>query len=79
MIYHGFYNEQVSWIGDAVKEGIHFLNGRFPLYAGIFIPNFKSPAELEEGIKLALANGASGISFFGKIDEGVLAVLKKVG
>ena len=79
MIYHGFYNEQVSWIGDAVKEGIHFLNGRFPLYAGIFIPNFKSSAELEEGIKLALANGASGISFFGKIDEGVLEVLKRLG
>ncbi len=78
MIYHGFYNEQVSWIGDAVKEGIHFLNERFPLYAGLFIPNFKSPEELETGIKLALENGASGISLFGKIDDGVLKTLKKI-
>lgn len=77
MIYHGFYNEKVSWIGDAVEEGIHFLNGRFPLYAGLFIPNFKSTEELEQGIKLALAKGASGISFFGKIDENVLSTLKK--
>jgi hypothetical protein len=77
MIYHGFYKEQVNWIGDAVKEGIHFLCGRFPLYAGLFLPNFKSPLELEEGIKLAMDNGASGVSLFGKIDDSVLEVLKK--
>jgi len=77
MIYHGFYGEQISWIGDAVEEGIHFLNGRFPLYAGLFLPNFKTPQELEQGIKTAMANGASGISFFGRIDESVLNTLKK--
>lgn len=77
MIYHGFYREQVSWIGDAVEEGIHFLCGRFPLYAGIFLPDFKSDEELEAGIKTAMAHGASGISFFGHISDEVLAVLKK--
>ena len=78
MIYHGFYKEQVSWIGDAVKEGIHFLNGKFPLYAGLFLPNFKTHDELEQGIKTAMANGASGVSLFGKVDENVLSTLKKV-
>jgi hypothetical protein len=34
-------------------------------------------AELEEGIKFALKNGASGVSLFGKVDEKVLAVLQK--
>ena len=77
MIYHGFYKEQVSWIGDAVEEGIHFLCGKFPLYAGLFIPDFKSMDELEEGIKTAIKNGASGVSLFGRVDEKVLAVLKK--
>ena len=77
MIYHGFYNEQVSWIGDAVEEGIHFLNGKFPLYAGLFLPDFKSQNELAEGIRIALANGASGVSLFGKIDDDVLKTLKK--
>jgi hypothetical protein len=77
MIYHGFYKEQVSWIGDAVEEGIHFLCGKFPLYAGLFIPDFKSMEELEEGIKTALKNGASGVSLFGKVDGKVLAVLQK--
>ena len=78
MIYHGFYNEQVSWIGDAVEEGVHFLNGKFPLYAGLFLPDFKSQQELEQGIKTAMANGAAGISLFGNVDENVLSTLKKI-
>ncbi len=78
MIYHGFYKEPVSWIGDAVEEGIHFLCGKFPLYAGLFIPDFKSEEELEEGIQLAMKKGASGVSLFGRIDENVLAVLRKI-
>lgn len=78
MIYHGFYKEPVSWIGDAVEEGIHFLAGRFPLYAGIFLPDFKSDAELEQGIRVALSHGASGISFFGNVSDNVLQILKKV-
>ena len=77
MIYHGFYKEQVSWIGDAVEEGIHFLCGRFPLYAGIYLPDFKSDEELERGIKTALSHGASGISFFGNVSDNVLSILKK--
>lgn len=75
MIYHGFYREQPQWIGTAVAEGIHFLCGRFPLYAGIYLPDFKSREELVIGIKAALQNGASGISFFGKVDELTLSAL----
>jgi len=77
MIYHGFYREQTSWIGDAVEEGIHLLCAKFPLYAGVFLPDFKSMNDLEEGIKVAIENGASGISLFGKVDEKVLEVIQK--
>lgn len=77
MIYHGFYREPVTWIGDAVEEGIHFLNGKFPVYAGLYLPDFKSDDELDKGIKTALKHGASGISLFGKVDEKVLGILKK--
>jgi hypothetical protein len=77
MIYHGFYREQTSWIGDAVEEGIHFLSGKFPLYAGVFLPDFKSMNDLEEGIKVAIENGASGISLFGNVNENVLEVMRK--
>ncbi|HLN74441.1 MAG TPA: family 10 glycosylhydrolase [Prolixibacteraceae bacterium] len=77
MIYHGFYREKPQWIGTAVAEGIHFLCGRFPIYAGIYLPDFNSEEELATGIKAALQNGASGISFFGKVDEGILKILQK--
>jgi hypothetical protein len=78
MIYHGFYRENVSWIGDAVEEGKHFLCDRFPVYAGIFLSDFKSDMELEQGMKTALSHGASGISLFGNIGDNVLGILKKV-
>jgi hypothetical protein len=76
MIYHGFYKEDVSWIGDAVAEGVKGINGRFPLYAGLYLPDFKNNNELEKGIEYALRNGAAGVSLFGNVNEDVLKVLK---
>jgi uncharacterized lipoprotein YddW (UPF0748 family) len=78
MIYHGFYNEGVNWIGNAVAEGVHFLAGKFPLYAGIYLGNFKNDDEIRQGIQVALKNGAAGISFFGSVENNnVLAILKE--
>ncbi|WP_295667934.1 family 10 glycosylhydrolase [uncultured Mucilaginibacter sp.] len=77
MIYHGFYKEKVSWIGDAVTEGIHFLSGSFPLYAGLYLSDFKSDDEIRQGIQIALKNGASGVSFFGNVTPSVLDILKQ--
>ena len=78
MIYHGFYKEKVSWIGDAVKEGTHFLAGKFPLYAGLYLSDFKSDDEIRQGIQYALKNGAAGVSFFGNVEDGnVLSILKE--
>ncbi|SDF38725.1 Glycosyl hydrolase-like 10 [Mucilaginibacter pineti] len=76
MIYHGFYKEGVSWIGDAVAEGVHFLAGKFPLYAGLYLSDFKNDDEVRTGIQNALRNGAAGVSFFGKLTPGVLDILK---
>ncbi|WP_035073355.1 family 10 glycosylhydrolase [Anditalea andensis] len=76
MIYHGFYKEEVSWIGDAVAEGVQGLNGRFPLYAGLYLPDFKHSKELHLGITYALQNGAAGVSLFGDINEEVLQILE---
>lgn len=68
MIYHGFYKEPVQWIGTAVSEGVQALHGKFPLYAGLYLPDFKNLAELKQGIVLAKDNGAAGISLFGESD-----------
>lgn len=68
MIYHGFYKEPVHWIGTAVSEGVQSLQGKFPLYAGLYLPDFADLAELKQGIALAKANGAAGVSLFGEAD-----------
>ncbi|MGL5785714.1 MAG: family 10 glycosylhydrolase [Bacteroidales bacterium] len=77
MIYHGFYKEPVRWIGDAVAQGVRGIDGRFPLYAGLFLPDFKDCNEFEEGVRFALSNGARGISVFGDPDDKYLNVLSR--
>lgn len=77
MIYHGFYKEGVGWIGDAVAEGVKALHGSFPLYAGLFLPDFNNEEEIRQGIRYALQNGAAGVSIFGRLDENVLKILKE--
>jgi uncharacterized lipoprotein YddW (UPF0748 family) len=76
MIYHGFYKENVAWIGQAVAEGVQALKGKFPLYAGLFLPDFQNDAEVQQGIENALRNGAAGVSLFGDVSAGALAALK---
>lgn len=76
MIYHGFYKEPVEWIGDAVAEGVKALDGRFPLYAGIYLPDFKDNKEVQAGMEYALSNGAKGISLFGDVSADVLKALE---
>ncbi len=78
MIYHGFYKEDVGWIGDAVAEGVKGIGGKFPLYAGLYLPDFKSNDDIKKGIELAMENGAAGVSLFGKVDAPVLEILKSI-
>ncbi len=79
MIYHGFYQEPVTWIGEAVQEGVQALNGRFPLYAGLYVPDFNQMEELAQAIQLARKNGAAGVSIFGEseINAELLNCLKQ--
>lgn len=68
MIYHGFYKEPIHWIGTAVEEGVNALKGKYPLYAGLYLPDFKNLDELEQAIRLSKTKGAAGISLFGESD-----------
>ena len=80
MIYHGFYKEPIHWIGTAVEEGVNSLNGKFPLYAGLYLPDFHSHTELEQAILLAKKKGAAGISLFGEkeFDSDTIKLLQKI-
>lgn len=78
MIYHGFYKEPVEWIGDAVSEGVHFLAGKFPLYAGLYLSDFHSIAAFRQGVQYALEHGAAGVSLFGHVTDEVLEAVRSV-
>ena len=65
MIYHGFYNEDTDWIGFATRQGVKDVKGKgINVNTGLYIPSFKSKAELWEAITLSIENGASGVTFF---------------
>ena len=65
MIYHGFYNEEIDWIGFATKQGVIDLAPKnIEVKTGIYIPPFTSADELRQAIRLAKENGAKGVSFF---------------
>lgn len=74
MIYNGFYGEGTDWIGRSVRESVSAMNGRAPIYAGLFFPDIKET--FEEALDAAYNNGASGISFFDGPDEEHLRMLK---
>lgn len=63
MIYHSFYNEDINWIGSSVAKGVADLNGKAPLFAGLFIPAL-SPETIGEAVDISLKNGAEGICYF---------------
>ncbi len=79
MIYHGFYEEPVSWIESATREGVEALGGRIPLYSGLYLPQL-SPEELGEAVMYAQRGGATGVSLFelGRLSREHAARLREV-
>jgi uncharacterized lipoprotein YddW (UPF0748 family) len=73
MLYHTFYEQSIAWIGSATQEGADALQGRRPLYAGLYVPSL-SPPELVSAVQHARDGGAAGVSLFaadGLTDEHV--------
>jgi uncharacterized lipoprotein YddW (UPF0748 family) len=64
MTYNRFYNEEPEWIERAVKEGVAALPKDRPLYAGLYLPDFKG-GEFDRALQSALAGGAKGVALFG--------------
>lgn len=63
MLYQGFYNEDIAWIGEQVKAGLERLNNEKPIYSGLFIPHL-SPEELPRAMEVSRKAGAAGICLF---------------
>jgi len=65
MIYHGFYNEEIDWIGYATKQGVDDVKAKnIGINTGVYLPPFTSAEELKQAILLAKENGAKGVTFF---------------
>ncbi|UCS95414.1 hypothetical protein KZP23_10560 [Echinicola marina] len=78
MNYNDFYLEGTDWIGSITKEEVEAVNGKFPVYSGLFIcPNPEKKAEIEDpeghglipsemgaAIRNSIASGAKGVCLF---------------
>ncbi|MFK7937391.1 MAG: family 10 glycosylhydrolase [Saprospiraceae bacterium] len=66
MLYQGFYNENIPWIGEEVAKAKARLNGaqnNKPVYSGLFIPHVPA-ADLAQAVQTAKTADAAGISLF---------------
>lgn len=63
MLYHNFYNADLSWIGQNLEKQIAELEIKKPVYSGLFIPSL-TPAEMEQALDISLKAGAAGACFF---------------
>ncbi len=63
MMYHGFYQKDINWIGFCTQQGVRDLQGNGRLYSGLYLPAL-TPTELESAIRQARDNGAAGVSLF---------------
>ena len=63
MTYHQMYDEPVSWIGEAARQGREVVGPAAKLFPGLYLPHL-TPAEFEVAIDAAREGGASGVSLF---------------
>jgi hypothetical protein len=76
MTYHQMYDQPVSWIGDATRQGREDIGRSANLFPGLYLPHL-TPAELGSAIDAARGGGASGVSLFesDRLTDDHLAVL----
>ncbi len=81
MLYNGFYEKPVGWVGEQVAWGVNHLQDKnTQLYSGLFLPDLKKKADFEEAIRTSLSHGAKGVSLFslGGITESQWEVLEEL-
>ena len=68
MLYQGFYNEDIAWIGEQVnkaKTRLKNANNDKPVFSGLFLPHLSTVEDVKKAIEVSKENGAKGVSFFG--------------
>lgn len=69
MLYHGFYEEDIAWIGESLEENINAVGHRMNVYSGLYLPDLPEPRNLAEATQLSEEKKASGVSLFGGVSE----------
>ena len=64
MLYHGFYKQNIEWIGEEVQKAKVRLNNDIPVYSGLFLGHLSTAEELKKAVEVSHAAGAKGVSFF---------------
>lgn len=65
MLYHNFYNADLTWIAQNLEKQIASLKSPAPVYAGLFLPALPDE-QLRQAIDISLQAGASGYALFSK-------------
>ena len=63
MLYHGFYNADINWVGEEVQKALQRLDNSKPVYAGLFKGHIE-PEQWSTAIEVSKKAGGKGISVF---------------
>lgn len=63
MLYHGFYNQDLAWIGEETKAALERLDHQRPVFSGLFLPDL-SGEELATSLDIAREAGSKGFALF---------------
>jgi uncharacterized lipoprotein YddW (UPF0748 family) len=77
MTYHRFHDQDIAWIGAAVREGVAAIPSSRPLYAGLHLPDL-DPTALGQAISVVRSAGGAGVSFYdsGSLTDAHLDVVR---
>jgi uncharacterized lipoprotein YddW (UPF0748 family) len=77
MTYHRFHDQDIPWIGGAVREGLAAIPQTESLYAGLHVPDL-DPAALVQAINVVKDAGGAGVSLYdsGNLTDAHLDALK---
>ena len=64
MLYHGFYNEDIAWIGKETTKALDRLNHKKPIYSGLFLPHVEEEGALTKAIQSSYDGGSKGFTLF---------------
>lgn len=82
MIYNGFYDEHIEWIGQCVADCMEQAHEGTDIYVGLYTDDFKKGTgdTFTDAVEAAVKNGAKGFSLFtfGAMNKAQRKELKRV-